>query len=139
MAITLFVTGVCVDESGCHDNANTVVTGSSADVFPSGNRYSPLLVYCLGEMETRYFWNTYSGKGAKCQHFDSCSACSWVPYRPVFLYKLRYIAGFGLVEMAISTNPKPAIYRNLHENTDPGNDRSWPIVIRRGIASGRTR
>ena len=25
----------------------------------------------------------------------------------VFLYKLRYIVGFGLVEMAISTNPKP--------------------------------
>ena len=36
---------------------------------------------------------------------------------PVFLYKLRYIVGFGLVEMAISTNPKPAIYRNLYENT----------------------
>ena len=36
---------------------------------------------------------------------------------PVFSYKLRYIVGFGLVEMAISTNPKPAIYRNLHEST----------------------
>ena len=30
---------------------------------------------------------------------------------PVFSYKLRYIVGFGLVEMAISTNPKPTIYR----------------------------
>ena len=39
---------------------------------------------------------------------------------PVFSYKLRYIVGFGLVEMAISTNPKPTIYRNLYENTDPG-------------------
>ena len=29
---------------------------------------------------------------------------------PVFSYKLRYIVGFGLVEMAISTNPKPTIY-----------------------------
>ena len=29
-----------------------------------------------------------------------------------------YIVGFGLVEMAISTNPKPTIYRNLYENTD---------------------
>ena len=38
---------------------------------------------------------------------------------PVFSYKLRYIVGFGLVEMAISTNPKPTIYRNLYENTDP--------------------
>ena len=32
---------------------------------------------------------------------------------PVFSYKLRYIVGFGLVEMAISTSPKPMIYRNL--------------------------
>ena len=28
---------------------------------------------------------------------------------PVFSYKLRYIVGFGLVEMVISTNPKPTI------------------------------
>ena len=38
---------------------------------------------------------------------------------PLFSYKLRYIVGFGLVEMSISTNPKPTIYRNLYENTDP--------------------
>ena len=36
---------------------------------------------------------------------------------PVFLYKLRYIVGFGLVEMTISSNPKPTIYRNLYENS----------------------
>ena len=36
----------------------------------------------------------------------------------VLSYKLRYIVGFGLVEMAISTNPKPTI--NRKENTD------WP-------------
>ena len=35
----------------------------------------------------------------------------------LYSYKLRYIVGFGLVEMAISTNPKPTIYRNLCENT----------------------
>ena len=29
---------------------------------------------------------------------------------PVFSYKLRYIVGIGLVEMAIWTNPKPTIY-----------------------------
>ena len=28
-----------------------------------------------------------------------------------------HIVGFGLVEMAISTNPKPTIYRNLYKNT----------------------
>ena len=38
----------------------------------------------------------------------------------VFSYKLRYIVGFWLVEMAISTNQKPKIYRNLYENTGPG-------------------
>ena len=38
---------------------------------------------------------------------------------PVFSYKLRYIVGFWLVEMAISTNQKPTISRNLYENTDP--------------------
>ena len=35
---------------------------------------------------------------------------------PVFTYKLQYIVGFGLVEMATSTNPNPTIYRNLYEN-----------------------
>ena len=40
---------------------------------------------------------------------------------PVFSYKLRYIVGFWLVEMAISTNHKPTIYRNLYENTGPDN------------------
>ena len=38
---------------------------------------------------------------------------------PVLSYKLRYIVGFWLVEMAISTNQKPTIYRNLYENTGP--------------------
>ena len=38
----------------------------------------------------------------------------------VFLYKLQYIVGFRLVEMAISTNPKPRKYRNLYENTGSG-------------------
>ena len=35
----------------------------------------------------------------------------------VLSYKLGYIVGFRLAEMAISTNPEPTIYRNLHENT----------------------
>ena len=41
------------------------------------------------------------------------------PSGAVFSYKLRYIVGFWLVEMAISTNQKPTIYRNLYENTGP--------------------
>ena len=31
----------------------------------------------------------------------------------VFSHTLQYIIGFDLVEMAISTNPKPTIFRNL--------------------------
>ena len=38
---------------------------------------------------------------------------------PVFSYNLRYIIGIGLVEMSISTNPMPMIYRNLYKNTAP--------------------
>ena len=101
--------------------------------------------------DTPHFWYTVSekwklgtsgiltlGRGRSVNILTVAQHAVGCP-RPVFSYKLRYIAGFGLVEMAISTNLKPAIYRNLHENTDPGDDRSWPIVIRRGIASGRTR
>ena len=46
----------------------------------------------------------------------------WVKglWGPVFSYKLRYVAGFWLVEIAISTNQKPAIYRNVYQNTGPG-------------------
>ena len=40
----------------------------------------------------------------------------WKPH-PVFSYKLRYIVGFWLVEMAISTNQKPTTYHNLYKNT----------------------
>ena len=41
--------------------------------------------------------------------------CKW----PVFSHKLRYIVAFWLVEMTISPNQKPTIWRNLYENTDP--------------------
>ena len=46
------------------------------------------------------------GRRAYCTH--------QVAAGPAVSYKLRYIVGFGLVEMAISTNPKPTIYCNLH-------------------------
>ena len=42
--------------------------------------------------------------------------------------ELVYIAGFALVEMAISTNPKPTIYRNLYENTVTGLVSFWQKV-----------
>ena len=34
-------------------------------------------------------------------------------YKIVWRLFIRYAVGFGLVEMAISTDPKPTIYRNL--------------------------
>ena len=49
-----------------------------------------------------------------------CISLYYYTTRAVFSYKLRYIVGFGLVEMAISTNQKPMIYRNLYENTGAG-------------------
>ena len=44
------------------------------------------------------------------------NVCCVSEKRPVLVlsYKLRYIVGFGLVEMAISTNPKPTIYLCCH-------------------------
>ena len=53
--------------------------------------------------------------------------------RPVFAYKLRYIVGFVLVEMAISTNPKPTIYRNLYEDTGPALQTSGNTSLRREL------
>ena len=35
----------------------------------------------------------------------------------IFSYRLRYIAGLRLAEVAISVNPGPTLYRNFHENT----------------------
>ena len=46
------------------------------------------------------------------------ATCTRIRTERVFSYTLRYIVGFGLVEVATSTNPKPTIYRNLYENTD---------------------
>ena len=48
----------------------------------------------------------------------SLESCRYSP-GPVFSYKVPYIAGFRFVEMAISTNQKPTIYRNLYDNTGP--------------------
>ena len=45
----------------------------------------------------------------------------------VFSYKLRYIVGFELVEMVISTNSKPTIYHTLYDNTDP----AWDVDNRK--------
>ena len=65
-----------------------------------------------------------------CLLGDSCSVDK---SGPVFSYKLRLIVGFWLVEMAISTNQKPTIYRNLYENTGPARiatsaDQTTPLL-----------
>ena len=52
-----------------------------------------------------------------CGHWPERGMACWLAgLGSAFSYKLRYIAGFGLVEMYIPTNPKPAIYRNLYGN-----------------------
>ena len=62
------------------------------------------------------YWKKKVKVRSKSGCLDKCAP------KPVFSYKLRYIAGFGLVEMAISTYPKLAIYRNLYEDTGHGNN-----------------
>ena len=79
----------------------------------------------------------YGSCDEHCLHIFWCRSAMCATYDPIyndeespgevyniswwiFSYKLRYIVGLGLVEMTISTNQKSTIYRNLHENTDPG-------------------
>ena len=66
----------------------------------------PTVVHCL----------VFASDRVTCL-FNYCFCSAIFHHGPVFPYKLRYIVGFWLVEMAISTNQKPAIYRNLYENT----------------------
>ena len=68
-----------------------------------------------------YCYITYKFFGARWSPVNHLLCCLYIFHEitsvAVFSYKLRYIVGFGLVEMAISTSPKPMIYRNLYENT----------------------
>ena len=45
-----------------------------------------------------------------CCYEGQLRCVTYLYLRLVFPYKLRYSVGFGLVEMVISTNPKPTIY-----------------------------
>ena len=66
-------------------------------------------------------WSTVYGAGPTLkQHWFTASCWQGSPIAQVLSHKLRYIIGFGLVEMAISTNPKPTIYRNVYENSGHG-------------------
>ena len=46
---------------------------------------------------------------------------------PVFSYRLRWVVGFGLVEMAVSTNRRPTMGRVLWGNTG-----SWVQLVETG-------
>ena len=71
-------------------------------------------------IKSRYFYSPRSGNYGSNSHFKvNKNEGAWIA-GAVFSYKLRYIVGFRLVEMTISTNQKPTIYRNLYENTGPG-------------------
>ena len=80
-------------------------------------RFRPILVtFLTTKTDPARFYlrniQAYNGKQSR-----------WQPV-PVFSYKLRYIVGFSLVETAVSTNQKPTMYRNLYENTAPGDPSS---------------
>ena len=66
-----------------------------------------------------YAWHPNRKKNVKASAASAELQSETYAPGPVFSYKLRYIVGFWLVEMAISTNQKPTIYRNLYENTGP--------------------
>ena len=67
---------------------------------------------------TFYYGNAVESSIWEQERHQNCrmnEEFSWMA-GSVLSYKLRYIVGLGLVEMAISTNPRPTIYRNLYEN-----------------------
>ena len=73
---------------------------------------------------TEYIYSLFYDSAANCGAYFSMfravfSFCSRGHSGSGFSYKLRYIVGFWLVEMTISTNQKRTIYRNLYENTAP--------------------
>ena len=76
----------------------------------------PVLVYCwpnfcdAGPTANQHWVNMSCLLGLGAPHIPPSQTGD-----PILVY-----LGFGLVEMAISTNPKPTIYRNLYENTGPG-------------------
>ena len=54
------------------------------------------------------------------QMYYSTRFAWYLPQKHDFrVYSYILFVGFWFVEMAISTNPKPTIYRNLYENTIP--------------------
>ena len=75
------------------------------------------------------------------KHLSIYQTMAWQYYRPgfVFSYKLRYIVGFWLVEMAIWTDQKPAIYRNSYENTHPGSNLNFVSEIVEKVIANRIR
>ena len=59
--------------------------------------------HCIAFMQCFRRWSNIVEMLYKCFVFAGTAGL-------VFSYKLRYIAGFSLVEIAISTNQKPVIY-----------------------------
>ena len=57
-----------------------------------------------------WYWGSLYGLNPVSRAVLCCSG-------PVFPHKLRWIVGFWLVVMAISTNQKPTIYRNFYSPT----------------------
>ena len=103
------VLGIFTDNSQVRDLIGRYLTSSKISEIPIRNLTSTacMEIFVLVKLEKMNddcnFLLTRVTKGL---YLLTCSQ----RYGSVFWYKLRYIAGFGLVEMAISTNPKSSIY-----------------------------
>ena len=82
-----------------------VCLGRPHNIASANTRRWPNAVSMLG-------WWACDGRQTSKQH--------WSRARILIQVTEGYIVGFGLVELAISTNPKPTMYRNVYENTGPG-------------------
>ena len=77
--------------------------------------YLTIISSCLDNIRQIIF--SWSVKKIAYAHVYNCN-CQYVSQGPYSCISYDII-GFWLVEMAISTNQKPTIYRNLYENMSP--------------------
>ena len=93
---------------GCNTIFHIVMMKDSTYIRGMNSGTFLYITICKRTQSLHNLWKYYS-----IQHAASHSELPG----SAFSYKLWYIVGFWLVEMAISTNQKPTIYRNLYVNT----------------------
>ena len=101
-------------------------------VFTASSKwYTQFMILSLSEWKTmnRKFydikcmislnWLNLNAQQLAHMSLDWSHESQHVIYGPVFSYMLRYIVGFGMVEMAISINRKPTVYRQFVASSGP--------------------